>query len=338
MRRSAALILFVATLAGVPAAAQVADVGIAGFSNTSPGLGDLGLYPYYGGGNPYIYEPGEQIALGIGYKNYGPDTAQGLGMTLTLPTGLPVLNQAGSCSGLGVTGTYSAATGAVTFANVPATLAANSIVHGTDLLFNGICAKFTAPALAFDVTAGISTTTAQGGNTHPDTWTQHFQPGPVLTLTDIGVFFVAGPAHVNPGDPVEFPIHVQNLGPRTATNVIPAVQLPGSPFNALFNPPADVTVAGGSYDPRTGRVTWTPATLPPGGEQVFRFSLRNPNGQQALALVTADNRESNYLNNVAGFLLVEPPLQVPTLSPALLALLIALCLGIGMRRRPGQRG
>ena len=337
MRGFAVLIVLGATLFGVPAAAQVADVGIAGFSNTGPGLGDLGLYPYYGGVNPYTYEPGEQIAMGIGYKNFGPNTAQGLGMTLTLPAGLPAGTPAGSCSGLGVTGAYSPSTGAVTFANVPPTLAANSIVHGTDLLFNGICATFTAPALAFDVTAGISTSTAQGADVHVDTWTQHFQPGLVLTLTDIGIF-VAGPAHVNPGDPVEFPVHVQNFGPRAATSVLPAVQLPRFPFNVTLTDPLGVTVVGGSYNPGTGRVTWPAVTLPPGGEQVFLFSVRNLNGQQGIASVTTDNRESDYLNNVFAFLLQGAPLPVPAQSPAMLALLIALCAGAGMRMLSRRRG
>jgi hypothetical protein len=296
MRRPFLLVCCVLAMLRSVAFGQAPDVGVL-FTIVDPGN-------YYTSTFNYNFEPGQQIVLRVCYGNAGLGAASGMNYSVSLPAGLSNVavtsNQAQSTQG-----NYNSGTGVLTVNNLPDPLPAGARLCAPDpysMFFSRTIVSFTAPGFNFDAIPTVTTTTAQSPNNLPDSITGHFfvSAGPP-TLTDLSTL-VEGPLPVPPGVPVQYKFHVQNLGPREASNVLPAVQLPVGTTG--------VSVAGGNYDPAGGVVTW-PAlpTLAVGGQSLFTFSILNPSFAQGIATVRADNAESNYLNNSSAFNLI-PALSI----------------------------
>ncbi len=185
---------------------------------------------------------GAQVSGTVSYANAGLSTAAGVTYTLGLPPGLTGVSFAGLPAG--ATASYDAASGAVTFTGLPASLAAGQSLT--------IGVNFNAPASG-SVTANsaIGTTTSQGANAQPDTASDSTAISPVADVTAA----VTTPASAVAGSSVTASASFTNTGPSTAAGVTYTIGLPpglvGVNFGGL---PAGATA---SYDQASGAVTFS---------------------------------------------------------------------------------
>ena len=203
---------------------------------------------------PVSVNAGQTVSGTILYKNTGPSVASGMTYTLTLSTSL-----GGVVFGnlpAGVTATYNATTGVVTFTGMPATLNANQIVSGDGT--TPITLSYTQNAIALtNIASTIGTSTNQGANVNLDA--ANASPGGGL-IADVRAQ-VSFPALVNSGVTVNGTVTYSNTGPSIASGVAYTLTMSAGLANVSFgNLPAGATAV---YNAGTGVVTFTgmPATV-----------------------------------------------------------------------------
>ncbi len=196
---------------------------------------------------------GQPVAGTVLYTNNGPSTASGTTFSLTLAANLAALP---TLTGLpaGATYSYVPATGIISLAGMPSTLAAGASL-------SPISVSYTQPGSATStVSAAISSTTLD-----PNT----VNNSAAVTITGIAVADVATrltfPAHANAGQPVAGTVRYTNSGPSMASGTTFSLEVaPG-----LTTPPTLSGLPAGaaySYVPATGVITLTgmPTTLASG--------------------------------------------------------------------------
>ncbi|MDO8034107.1 hypothetical protein O3297_11845 [Janthinobacterium sp. SUN128] len=144
-------------------------------------------------GFPGTSNAGDVIAGVVTYANLGPGAAEGVTYSLQLATGLA------GVSVTGVSGTYDAGTGLITFTGLPATLA-----PGQSVSFN---LSYTQPGSNISsVTSIIATTSTEVANDYPNTATVTV-PGPNVRVTK-----TADKATANVGENIVWTITASNTG------------------------------------------------------------------------------------------------------------------------------
>ena len=150
--------------------------------------------------------PGSTVSGRLEYRNAGPSTAAGTTFGLQLSPNLTGV----SFSNLptGVTATYNASTGQVTFSGMPATVPSGTIVSGDGA--NGILVSYVQPGTPTSINSTIGTTTSQGANVRPDTARTDIT---ALFGTDLVVSKTISLTEVAPGESVSYRVTVTNAGP-----------------------------------------------------------------------------------------------------------------------------
>lgn len=203
---------------------------------------------------PVVANAGVPIAGTIVFTNNGPSVASGV--TYTLSATVNLVGVAFGNLPAGATATYTAATGIVTLAGMPATLAAGQIVSGNGT--TGITMNYTQTSTGVSqINSGIGTTTSQGANAALDAAVASPGGGLIADMTTIETF----PAVISAGQPVTGTVVWKNNGPSIASGVTYTLTLNARLAGVSFsNLPAGATA---TYVPGTGVVTLTgmPATV-----------------------------------------------------------------------------
>lgn len=150
--------------------------------------------------------PGAPVTGIIRFRNAGPSTSTGTTYALTLTPGLT-----GVVFGnlpAGVTASYNAGTGAVTFTGMPSTVTSGTIVSGDGV--NGISLTYAQLGASTTIRSQIGTATNQGANALPD-----IAEVEVLGRVEanLSVRKTTDASAVTPGDTVTFRLVITNLGP-----------------------------------------------------------------------------------------------------------------------------
>ena len=243
--------------------------------------------------NPVV--PNQPAAIVVTFENMGPDAAANVGRLVQLPPGLGAV---GVSTAVG-TGSYSNATGRVTFAPLPA-LASGARADAT-LTFTPTATGRVA------VAASISTSTSEacqaGNNTAADDALVVVFPADLRTT-------LTGPATAAAGAGITYTATVENTsapGPATAdaTLAVLVVQLPGALRTTAFPP-------GTAYDFDTGVATLGLGTVSRGAAALsFDFVFTLPGNDQPVAgaaAATAFEPDPNPANNSGG----AAPMRVAT--------------------------
>ncbi|HEV7993768.1 MAG TPA: SdrD B-like domain-containing protein [Gemmatimonadaceae bacterium] len=160
------------------------------------------------------------------YQNAGPSIATGVAYTLTLSTGL-----SGVVIGnlpAGATASYDAATGVVTLAGMPASLAASQTASGNGT--SGITVHYAqkAGAAGSDVASAIATATSEGANALANAASTTISGA----LADLAVTKTSGVLSVQLGQGLAYKLRATNLGPAD----LPAgSHLTDTPSGVLLN-------------------------------------------------------------------------------------------------------
>ena len=212
---------------------------------------------------PATAPAGATVNGSVTFSNAGPSPASGMTFALALPPGLVGVSFTGLPAG--TSATYDVATGAVTFAGMPANLGAGSGFT--------VGVTFTAPPSgSVTMTASIGTSTSQGPNTLPDSASATAAISPIADVTTS----VSLPPQVIAGATVNGSVTFGNAGPSTANGVSYQIGLPpglsGVSFNGL---PAGATV---TYNAATGAVTFngTPVSLGAGATLTLGVTFTAP--------------------------------------------------------------
>lgn len=222
---------------------------------------------------------GQPVAGTVLFQNLGPYWAQTVGYTLTLSPNLT--NVTFGNLPTGATATYNASTGAVTLANVPATLTPGQIASGNGT--SAITVGYTQNGAAnSSLTSGISTSSNEGANVGPNS----------ATATVTGAFSadvttsLAFPATANAGAPVSGTVIFTNTGPSTASGMTYTLTLATGLTGVSFgNLPGGATA---TYNSGTGAVTLSgmPATLAIG-------AIASGNGTSGIVVNYTQNAVAN---------------------------------------------
>jgi uncharacterized repeat protein (TIGR01451 family) len=182
-------------------------------------------------------------------------------------------------------GTYDPATGLVTYAGLTG-LAPNQ-TFSSNVTFT------TPPSGPVNATSGISTTTAQGGNTNPDAASSSLAVTPVADVTTT----LSGPAVLGAGRPsATYTATFTNNGPSTAASVVQTVTLPaGSTGVSAAGSQSVVTNGNG-----TVTITYPPAgTLASGASNSFQFTFTAPTTTGAVVLTSNTGTGTSQGSNSA---------------------------------------
>jgi uncharacterized repeat protein (TIGR01451 family) len=149
------------------------------------------------------------------FTNNGPSAADNVTPTVQLPAGL-----ANVAFPNGLSGTYNATTGLVTYAPT-ATLAVNGSLTST--------ISFTMPSGAVAAAAAVNTATNEGTNTANNTATAAIASASNFDVTTT----ISGPATAAAGTSVTLSVITKNAGPGVAPSTTQTVTLPGV-FTSLY--------------------------------------------------------------------------------------------------------
>jgi uncharacterized repeat protein (TIGR01451 family) len=240
---------------------------------------------------------GSSATYTVNTTNNGPVTATNVATTVAIPVGLTGVTVSGG-------GTYSAATGVVTF---PATTS----------LLNGASASntitYTVPNSAS--IGNVASVTSTTSDSQPANNTATVATA-VKGVTDLTVA-LSGPATIVQGNQVDYVVAVTNNGPAAATNTVIKVQLPAGLSNVILS--------NGAYDAATGVATFlTLADQPAGADGAVSYGIRfiAPAGLTSLyaaATVSSGSEESSYTNNTAN---VTTTVLAPTAGQADLRIVV----------------
>ncbi|GAB3852060.1 hypothetical protein GCM10028822_19360 [Hymenobacter terrigena] len=217
---------------------------------------------------------GNLVTYSLIATNNGPSPAAGVVQTVQLPTGL-----AANGVFLSNQGTYDTTTGIASFPPV-AVLASGSSINNT--------VSFLMPASSFTATAGISTSTAEGGATANNSATAATGAAAVATSdprANVYNTLDLSSKSVAPGASVTFTVVTGNNGPSPAQNVGQQLSLP----TGLSIPGGSIS-GGGTYNSATGIVTFPSlASLASGSSVTNTVTLTAPAAGPlvAIASVTA---------------------------------------------------
>jgi uncharacterized repeat protein (TIGR01451 family) len=202
---------------------------------------------------PATVNAGQPVAGTLVFSNTGLSAANATTFSLTLPANLAV---APTLSGLppGVTYSYNAATGLISFTGMPTTLAAGASLGPVGM-------SYIQPASGTSTVSATVTTTTVDSNPANNTAAATIGGVAVADLTASAMF----PPTVNAGQPVTGTVQIKNNGPSPAAGPAVTLTLPAnlSAPPTLTGLPAGVTY---SYAPGTGLITFTglPASLAAG--------------------------------------------------------------------------
>jgi uncharacterized repeat protein (TIGR01451 family) len=181
---------------------------------------------------------GQEITLAMAVKNYGPEAASSVEVTLSLPAGLTFI------SATPATGTYDEGSGIWSLASLPAGFSTFvQVVARVDLGTAGQTLDSSATLSGLDIIDGIA---ADNSYTAPVT----------VQSADLALSLGASDLLPGEGDAVTFTLRVDNLGADSASGV--ELDLPLVPGLSYTSHGA----GQGSYLPGSGR--WQLGTLPMG--------------------------------------------------------------------------
>jgi uncharacterized repeat protein (TIGR01451 family) len=261
------------------------------------------------------------VAYTITVTNDGPDAAANV--TLTDILSAPFVSLA-SPAGWSCTTPAAGATGTVT-----CTIA--SLANAAVPTFTLFVTAPAAPATLTN-TASVSSTTADAdGSDNAAVATTNIATGADLHVTK------TGPATAIANSTVAYTITVTNDGPDAAANVT-LTDILSAPFVSLASPAgwSCTTPAAGA----TGTVTCTIASLPNAAVATFTLSVTAPPAPASLtntASVTSTTPDGDAADNASTAATTitaapAPAAAVPTLSPALLALMAVALAAIALKR------
>lgn len=206
---------------------------------------------------PTSVNAGQPVAGTITFRNDGPSSASGMSYTLQLVPGLAGVTLGNLPVGAGAS--YDAASGAVSFSNFPATLAAGALASATGT--TPITLQYVQPPAGTSTIAStIATTTSQGANVALDAASTTTGGAPVADVRAL----VIAPAAVDAGQPVAAQLRFSNGGPSPATGLAFGATLPAGLAGVTFgNLPGGATA---TYDGATGAIAFAgmPTTLAAG--------------------------------------------------------------------------
>jgi len=238
---------------------------------------------------PAMVNAGLPVAGTVLFSNLGLGTANGTTFSIALPANL---GAAPTLSGLpaGATYAYNAATGAISFAGMPATLAPAATV-------GPIGVNFIQPASGTSVVSATVTTTSVDSNPANNTASASIGGVAVADLAAKANF----PATVNAGQTVTGTIQVVNNGPSAANGINLTLTLAAN----LSAPPTLTGLPAGAtyiYTASSGVVAFTglPAALASGASvgPIGVSYTQPPSGTSTISLgVSATTLDSNPNNN-----------------------------------------
>jgi len=240
---------------------------------------------------PASVPAGQPVSGTVRYTNNGPSTASTVVFTLTLPATLAATP---TLSGLpaGATFSYAPATGVVTLAGMPTSLASGASVGPVTI-------GYTQPGVGNSVVVAAVTSATLDPNPANNTATANVSGTTAADLSAAATF----PASVNAGQPVAGSVTFANAGPSTALAISFTLTLPAN----LASPPTLGGLPAGatySYAPGTGVVTLAgmPASLA-AGASIGPISIaytQPPSGSSAVtAAVSSSTTDPNPGNNSA---------------------------------------
>ncbi len=222
---------------------------------------------------PVTATAGQAVTYTVSTLNAGAAPATGVVQTVQLPAGLTGVTVSGG-------GTYSSATGLVSFPAIASQLPGASVTNTI---------TYTTPASGpLNNVASVATTTEEAtvSNNRSAVTTA------VTSVADVAVSLTA-PATVVAGNPIVYAVTTTNNGSSAAQNTVTTVQLP----TGL----AGVTVSGGgTYSSATGLVTFPAIASQPAGSVTNTISFVAPaTGQLVATANTAADNEEVFTNNSA---------------------------------------
>ncbi|TVT40374.1 hypothetical protein FNT36_12905 [Hymenobacter setariae] len=240
----------------------------------------------------------------VNFTNTGPNVAQGITQSVTLPSGASITPTQLSAlqakyASSPVTIAYNTNTRVLSFTLNTTPLGNTSLAAGSTNSYSFPITASTTPGSA-GITSNVGTSTTQtttgaaGAGAQPDAATYNFSVAPLADL--VATITNNGTATVAAGGTGTFVATFTNSGPSAADNVTPTVQLPAGLAN--------VTFAGlvGSYDATTGVVTYpTTTTLASGSNlaSTIRFTMPSSPVVAAASVNTASNEGPYTANNTA---------------------------------------
>ena len=279
------------------------------------------------------YTPGGTATYTIVVRNTGASDALDIAVSDPLPADVR-LRGAATCVAAGAAscGTLVGTTGDTSFGTTSA-----SITHGAaNTLTLSAPVAFAAAMTTNPLVNSVSVVDAASGATASASDTDALAP-----IADVSVF-KAGVASVAAGSAIVYTVTLSNAGPSAANGATFSDVVPAS----ITSPTATCGGAAGgavcgAVNVAGNTVTSVVAALPAGGSLVFTIGgiASAPGVVTNTAHVSAPagvsdpnpaNDASTALTSVTAAAIVAP-IEVPALSPALLALLALLLLAIGAR-------
>ncbi|MET4105832.1 T9SS type A sorting domain-containing protein [Hymenobacter sp. UYP22] len=231
---------------------------------------------------PTAATAGQVVTYTVATANNGSTAASNVQQTVQIPAGLTGVTVSGG-------GTYSSATGVVTFPAITSQLPGASVTNTI---------TYTAPAGGtLNNVAAVSTATAETITTN----NRSAVTTAVTPVADLAVS-LTGPATVVAGNPVVYSVTTTNNGTSSAQNSVTTVQLP----TGLTG----VTVSGGgTYSSATGVVTFPAIASQPAGSVTNTISFTAPATTQLVvaANTAADNEEITTNNSATATTTVTAP-------------------------------
>ncbi len=212
---------------------------------------------------------GQNVTFTINVINNGPDSASGVTVSATLPSGLEYVSNIPSI------GTYNSNSGVWTIGNLADEANANL--------------KITAKVLA---TGDYTYNATISGSVDDPTPSNNTANDNITNTVDLAITKTASPPTPNIGDPVTFTIGVENIGVNPATGVMVKDVIP-SGYNYTGNS------GGATYDVVTRTVTWNVGNLAPASTASFTITAtaRAGGNHNNIASVFAQQGDSNPGNN-----------------------------------------
>ncbi|MBC6610416.1 T9SS type A sorting domain-containing protein [Hymenobacter sp. BT507] len=222
---------------------------------------------------------GQTGTFDVNLANIGTNAAATPVAQVQLPSGLQeVIVMASN----GVTGSYSSATGIVTYTFPNNNAALASLFTASSSI------KFTAPAIGpVTATATMGTSTYEAGQTANNAATSTLNITPTFDLATS----LNGPTTTVAGSLTTFMVMTTNAGPSPASNVIQYVQLPAG-LSSVF------VSSNGTYDKNSGIVTFPPlATLANGTTVNHSISFAAPSSNFTVTANVAPTAGDLFTNN-----------------------------------------
>jgi len=247
--------------------------------------------------SPNPVTPGEVLTYTIVVANAGPNDAQNVVLTDSIPSSIigPEFSTNGG-------GTFSSWPGSLNIGTLPAGQTRTILIRGT----------VSPSATGVIANTAIVTSSTPDPNPGNNTSTADVEVIPVVGEADISVVKTVSPNPVMPGGVITYTLVVSNAGPNAAENVVLNDNVSSSIIGPEFS-----TNGGGTFNPWTG--SFNIGTLPVGSSRTIL--IRGTVSQTATgcinntAIVTSATPDPNLLNNTSSICVeVEAAVEAADIS------------------------